>query len=79
MDQRIINLFDEYTHAPLSRQDFLKRLALLVGSTTAALALIRLSNEFIVEITGRFTSPAGQIVRYATGIPWFGTSVTFTE
>jgi carboxymethylenebutenolidase len=42
MDQRIINLFDEYTHAPLSRQDFLKRLALLVGSTTAALALLPL-------------------------------------
>ncbi len=42
MDQRIINLFDEYTHAPLSRQEFLSRLAKLAGSTAAALALLPL-------------------------------------
>ena len=29
MDQRIINLYDEYTHKPLNRQDFLKKLAVL--------------------------------------------------
>jgi carboxymethylenebutenolidase len=40
MDQRIINLYDEYTHKPLSRQEFLRRLALLAGSTTAAMALL---------------------------------------
>jgi len=40
MDQQIINLYDEYTHKPLSRNDFLKRLAILTGSTTAALALL---------------------------------------
>ena len=42
MDQRIINLFDEYTHKPLSRDTFLKRLATLAGSTSAALALLPL-------------------------------------
>ncbi|MCF2443179.1 dienelactone hydrolase family protein [Dyadobacter sp. CY345] len=42
MDQRIINLFDEYTHKPLSRDTFLKRLANLAGGTTAALALLPL-------------------------------------
>ncbi len=42
MDQKIINLFDEYTHAPLSRQEFLKRLARLAGSASAALALLPL-------------------------------------
>ncbi|GAB2797076.1 dienelactone hydrolase family protein [Rhabdobacter roseus] len=42
MDQRIINLFDEYTHKPLSRETFLKRLAQLTGSTTAALAVLPL-------------------------------------
>lgn len=42
MDQRIINLFDEYTHKPLNRQDFLKRLATLTGSMTAALAVLPL-------------------------------------
>jgi carboxymethylenebutenolidase len=40
MDQRFINLYDEYTHKPLSRQEFLRRLALLAGGTTAALALL---------------------------------------
>jgi len=42
MDQRIINLFDEYTHKPLNREEFLKRLALLTGSTAAALAVLPL-------------------------------------
>jgi carboxymethylenebutenolidase len=40
MDQRIINLYDEYTHKPLSRQEFLRRLAMLTGSTAAALAIL---------------------------------------
>jgi carboxymethylenebutenolidase len=40
MDQRIISLYDEYTHKPLSRQEFLRRLTLLVGSTTAAMAIL---------------------------------------
>lgn len=40
MDQRIITLYDEYTHKPLNRHEFLKRLAILAGSTSAALALL---------------------------------------
>jgi carboxymethylenebutenolidase len=42
MDQRIINLFDEYTHKPLSRDIFLMKLAKIAGGTTAALALLPL-------------------------------------
>lgn len=42
MDQRIINLFDEYTHKPLKRDDFLKRLAKLTGSMAAALSVLPL-------------------------------------
>jgi carboxymethylenebutenolidase len=42
MDQRIINLYDEYTHKPLDRQDFLKRLAILAGGTAAAMGLLPL-------------------------------------
>src|SRR6185295_8282488 len=42
MDQRIISLFDEYTHKPLTREEFLKRLTSLTGSTAAALALLPL-------------------------------------
>jgi carboxymethylenebutenolidase len=39
MDQQIINLYDEYTHAPLTREVFLKRLAVLTGSMAIALSL----------------------------------------
>lgn len=42
MDQRIINLFDEYTHKPLSREVFMQRLTKLTGSTAAALAILPL-------------------------------------
>ena len=42
MNQEIINLFDEFTHKPLSRNEFMKRLAKLTGSTTAALAILPL-------------------------------------
>lgn len=40
MDQRIINLFDEYTHKPLSRHVFLKRLIMLTGTVTAATSVL---------------------------------------
>ncbi|MFO1147028.1 MAG: dienelactone hydrolase family protein [Alsobacter sp.] len=43
LDQRIIDLYDEYTHRPLPRRIFLERLAILAGSggaATAALAVL---------------------------------------
>ncbi|MCU0445696.1 MAG: dienelactone hydrolase family protein [Microscillaceae bacterium] len=42
MKQEIIDLYDEYTHRPLSRQEFLQRLITLVGSAAAASALLPL-------------------------------------
>ncbi len=42
MDQRIIDLYDEYTHAPLDRRVFLIRLAQLAGGVAAAAALVPL-------------------------------------
>ena len=42
MDQRIINLYDEYTHKPLSRQEFLRQLSILAGGTAAAMSLLPL-------------------------------------
>jgi carboxymethylenebutenolidase len=42
LDQSIINLYDEYTHKPLSRKEFLKRLTQMVGSTTAAMSILPL-------------------------------------
>ena len=40
MDQKIINLYDEYTHKPLSRQEFLHRLAVLSGGMAAAMSIL---------------------------------------
>ncbi|HEY1163988.1 MAG TPA: dienelactone hydrolase family protein [Chitinophaga sp.] len=42
MDQRIINLFDEYTHKPLRRDEFIGRLVKLTGSMAAAMAVLPL-------------------------------------
>ena len=42
MDQKIIDLYDEYTHAPLDRRVFLERLAALTGSVAAAIAALPL-------------------------------------
>jgi carboxymethylenebutenolidase len=40
MNQAIINLFDEYTHAPLSRDEFIRRLVKLTGSMAAAMTVL---------------------------------------
>ena len=42
MDQKIIDLYDEYTHELLDRREFLRRLSVLAGSTAAAIALLPL-------------------------------------
>lgn len=42
MNQEIINLYDEYTHKPLKRSEFLRRLVVLTGSTMAAMAILAL-------------------------------------
>lgn len=53
MNQQIINLYDEYTHKPLSRHEFLKRVAILAGGTAAALTILPLleSNYASAAIT----------------------------
>jgi carboxymethylenebutenolidase len=40
MDQQIINLYDEYTHKPLTREVFIKRLIKLTGSAAIAMSVI---------------------------------------
>jgi carboxymethylenebutenolidase len=42
MDQRIIALFDAFTHSAMDRRDFMERLSRLVGGAAAAAALIPL-------------------------------------
>lgn len=42
MDQKIINLYDSYTHSQISRKDFMKKLAMITGSTALALTVLPL-------------------------------------
>ncbi len=42
MDQRIIDLYDEFTHTNVPRREFLGRLAKITGSMSAAVALLPL-------------------------------------
>jgi carboxymethylenebutenolidase len=47
MDQRLIDLFDRFTHGGMSRRAFLERLTLAAGSTAAAsAALAVLENDY---------------------------------
>lgn len=51
MDQRIINLYDEYIHSStISRADFLKRVTLITGS-------IALTNSVLSQIENDYTKP----------------------
>lgn len=42
MDQKIINLYDEFTHGGMNRRQFLDRLTEIAGSSAAAVALLPL-------------------------------------
>lgn len=42
MDQRIIELYDSFTHGLINRRDFMDRLTAVAGSTAAAVALLPL-------------------------------------
>jgi carboxymethylenebutenolidase len=77
MDQKIINLYDRFTHGGMSRRAFLDRLAELAGSTAAAAALLPLlQNDYaraaiVAADDGRlvaervsYDSPKGKISGY---------------
>jgi carboxymethylenebutenolidase len=77
MDQKIIDLYDEYTHGRLDRRNFLEGLTKLAGSTAAAMAVLPLlqsnwAQAAIVDpkdarlVTERvtFDSPKGKINGY---------------
>ena len=42
MDQKIITLYDSFTHSEINRKDFMKKLAVLTGSTALALTVLPL-------------------------------------
>jgi carboxymethylenebutenolidase len=66
MDQKIINLYDEYTHTSLSRKDFMKKLAVLTGSTALALTILPLlENNYAAGATVQDDSISTENVTYA--------------
>ena len=58
MDQRIIDLYDDFIHSHLDRRLFLERLARLVGSTATAVALLsQLQSNYALAQTVPETDP----------------------
>jgi carboxymethylenebutenolidase len=67
MDSRIIKLYDEYTHRPLPRREFLDRLAKLAGGAAAASALLPiLENNYAAAATVEPNDPrlTGEQISY---------------
>ncbi|MFA4868772.1 MAG: dienelactone hydrolase family protein [Pedobacter sp.] len=55
MDQKIINLYDTYTHSGMSRKEFMKKLAILTGSTALAVSVLPLlENNYAAAATVHF-------------------------
>ena len=70
MDQRIINLYDRFTHGGMSRRDFLDRLTQLVGSTAAATALLPLlQNDYAKAAIVAENDPRLKIERVSYDVP----------
>jgi carboxymethylenebutenolidase len=64
MDQRIIDLYDTFTHGGMSRRAFLDRLAEIAGSSAAAVALLPLlQNDYARGPRSRGTTPASRSKR----------------
>lgn len=72
MDQRIINLYDEYTHKPLSRQEFIQRLALIAGGMAAAMSLLPLLES---NYAAAATVPDDELFTERITYPGTGTTV----
>jgi carboxymethylenebutenolidase len=74
MDQKIITLFDSYTHGGMSRRAFLDKLTLMAGSAAAATALLPvLENNYaqaamVPEDDPRLTLTEGEIAPGIKGL-----------
>ena len=78
MDQRIIDLYDRFTHGQISRREFMDRLTKVAGSTAAAAALLPvLQNDYaqaaivperdprlIIQPRVSYDAPGGKIDGY---------------
>jgi carboxymethylenebutenolidase len=70
MDQRIIDLYDSFTHGLINRRDFMDRLTTVAGSSAAAVALLPLlQNDYARAATVAVGDPrlATETVSYDAG------------
>lgn len=70
MEQRIIDLYDRYTHGGMSRRAFFDRLAIMAGGTAAAAALLTaLKSDYALADTIAENDPriAGEMVTFKAG------------
>jgi carboxymethylenebutenolidase len=68
MDQKIIDLYDDFTHGGMNRRTFLDRLAALAGSTAAATTLLSvLQNDYAMAQTIDESDP--RIVTETVSVP----------
>lgn len=66
MDQKIIHLYDEYTHSKLSRKEFMKKLAMLTGGTALALSILpMLENNYAAAASFHDDSIVTEDITYA--------------
>lgn len=66
MDQRVIDLYNDYIHGAMPRRDFLKRLAGIVGGTAAASTLLTLIEPNYAQAQQVAPDDAGLATGYET-------------
>ena len=66
MKQEIIDLYDEYTHKPLSRNEFINRLIKITGSMMAAMAVLPLIECNTAKVV---TVPEGELFTEMVSYP----------
>ncbi|TKC06622.1 dienelactone hydrolase family protein [Pedobacter polaris] len=65
MDQKIINLYESYTHSQLSRKEFMKKLAILTGSTAMALTVLpMLENNYVAAAILNYDDVETETITY---------------
>lgn len=75
MDQRVIDLYDRFTHGDINRRDFLDRLAAFAGSTAAASALLPLlQNDYARAAT--IAPDDARLVTETVSYDAFGTRIS---
>jgi len=66
MDQKITTIYNEYRQGQTNRRDFIRKLAMIAGSTTAALALLPVLEENSLKASALIQDDADLITEFIT-------------